>query len=154
MRKSTDVRQGAEWYAEMFVRDRRNHIDHFIEPAMARGTHVMCDRYKHSTLAYQHAQGMDLAQLMAMHQDMLVPDLTLIFDVDADVAFERRRLDGATDVFDKDKDFQRILRDHYRKVHALLKERGENVVLIDAHGTREAIAKQVQSHICALFAQT
>eukprot|EP01087_Luapelamoeba_hula_P005186 TRINITY_DN15267_c0_g1_i1.p1 TRINITY_DN15267_c0_g1~~TRINITY_DN15267_c0_g1_i1.p1 ORF type:complete len:268 (-),score=29.50 TRINITY_DN15267_c0_g1_i1:17-820(-) len=154
MRESTDVRQGAEWYAEMFLRDRRNHVTSYIEPALARGTHVLCDRYKPSTLAYQHAQGMALEQLIQMHDGLLVPDITFIFDLEADTAFERRRSDGATDVFDKDLAFQRKLRDEYRAVQALLSKQGENVVLIDANGTREVIAEQIRSHVLSLFATT
>jgi len=53
-----DLNSTAHWYAQMFVKDRWNHIRVHIEPALRNGTHVLCDRYKHSTLAYQTTQGM------------------------------------------------------------------------------------------------
>ena len=146
MRKEgVGIQHNAEWYAQTFIKDRRNHVDNYILPALRRGTHVICDRYKHSTLVYQHAQGMRLEDLQAMHEGIIVPDLTLIFDLDSDIAFERRKGDGATDIFDKDKEFLKVLRDNYRKLKDVLV--GENVVYIDAARTREEVEKDVQEQV-------
>ncbi|KAL6077203.1 Thymidylate kinase [Balamuthia mandrillaris] len=115
MAKGENVKRDAEWYAKTFVQDRHNHLQNYIVPALERGTHVLCDRFKHSTLAYQHTQGLPLEQLVSMHEGMPAPDLTFIFDCPAEVAFERRQKDNATDVFEKDKEFQRDLRENYLK---------------------------------------
>jgi dTMP kinase len=142
MAAGKDVKDSAEWYAEMFVKDRRNHIDNYIEPALARGTHVVCDRYKHSTLAYQHTQGLPLERLQAMHEGMLVPDLTLIFDCDVATAFKRRHTEGATDVFEKNAAFQESLRATYVKLKDALP--AEPIVIIRADRPIEEIASEVQ----------
>jgi len=145
MAQATNARDSPEWYAEMFVKDRRHHVDLHIEPALARGTHVLCDRYKHSTLAYQHTQGLPLEQLQVMHAGLLVPDLTLIFDCDVPTAFARRHADGATDVFEKDSAFQEQLRANYHKVHQMLTtQQGERVAIVRSDRPVEEVALEVR----------
>jgi dTMP kinase len=151
MKRGQEVHQNAEWYTQTFIKDRRNHVAHYILPALNRGTHVICDRYKHSTLVYQHAQGMRLEDLQTMHEGILVPDLTFIFDLDADIAFGRRKGAGATDVFDKDKEFLKVLRNNYKKLRDVLVD--ENVVYIDAARTREEVERDVQEHVQRLLGQ-
>jgi dTMP kinase len=130
MRASTDVKQDAEWYADAFVRDRRNHVQADIQPALERGTHVVCNRYSYSTLAYQHTQGIPLERLIAMHEGLPVPDMALIYDCPAEIAFRRRQKEGAEDVFDKNLKFQEELRQNYLKLRGVLPQ--HNIVIIDA----------------------
>jgi len=73
---------------------RRDHLRNVIEPALARGALVLCDRFTDSTFAYQGAgRGFDgavLAQLETWVQQGRQPDLTLWFDVDPAIAAQRR----------------------------------------------------------------
>ncbi|HDD70709.1 MAG TPA: dTMP kinase, partial [Candidatus Woesearchaeota archaeon] len=112
---------------------------------LEKGTHILCDRYKHSTLAYQTTQGMDFERLKEMHKGMLIPDLTLIFDCPARIAFERREQAGATDVFDKDLEFQEKLRQNYLKLKEKLA--GEKIIIIDATRTPKEIFSEVKKEI-------
>jgi dTMP kinase len=141
MRRGTNVKEDGFWYLDMFVKDRTNHIDRYIKPALANGTHVLSDRFKHSTLAYQPLQGVPLKKVIRAHQKLLNPDLTLIYDCPAPIAFERRKKEGATDVFDKDLAFQEKLRSAYLDLPKILK--GEHVVVIDG-----------SKSICKVFAET
>lgn len=72
---------------------RRDHIKAVIEPALARGAWVLCDRFTDATFAYQGGgRGFDLqvlGTLEAWVQQGLQPDLTLLFDLDPAVAAER-----------------------------------------------------------------
>jgi len=73
---------------------RRDHLRTVIEPALARGALVLCDRFTDSTFAYQGAgRGFDaavLAQLETWVQQGRQPDLTLWFDIDPAIAAQRR----------------------------------------------------------------
>lgn len=73
---------------------RRDHLVSCIEPALARGDVVLCDRFTDATFAYQGAgRGFDLAQLSQLEhwvQQGRQPDLTLWFDVPPAVAAARR----------------------------------------------------------------
>jgi dTMP kinase len=72
---------------------RREHIAQVIEPALARGDWVVCDRFTDASFAYQGGgRGLSRAKLAILEswvQDGLQPDLTLLFDVPTEVAYQR-----------------------------------------------------------------
>ena len=65
-------------FADLFVDDRKEHLNTIIAPALARGENVVCDRYKYSALAYQQLQGVDAKYLVQINTDCLVPDFIFI----------------------------------------------------------------------------
>jgi dTMP kinase len=85
---------------------RRDHLQQVIEPALARGAVVLCDRYTDATFAYQGAgRGFDLAvltQLETWVQAGRQPDLTLWFDLPPEQAAARRRAARAADRFERE----------------------------------------------------
>src|SRR5438105_6273884 len=98
---------GVEAEALLFAAARGDHVDHTIEPALARGTWVICDRFIDSTRVYQGALGhLDPKFIRALERVMignLTPDLTFILDVPAEVGLARagkRRGEGAVDRFE------------------------------------------------------
>lgn len=72
---------------------RADHVARLIRPALAEDKWVLCDRYVHSTLAYQGAaRGLDdveLRQLHAFATGDLWPDLTIVLDVDPTLGLAR-----------------------------------------------------------------
>lgn len=83
---------------------RRDHLVQQIEPALARGAVVLCDRFTDASFAYQGGgRGFDLAvlaQLEAWVQQGRQPDLTLWFDIAPAVAAERRAAARSPDRFE------------------------------------------------------
>ena len=83
---------------------RRDHLHTVIEPALARGAWVLCDRFTDATFAYQGGgRGFDmtvLSQLEAWVQQGRQPDLTLLFDLPPVVAAERLRQARQPDRFE------------------------------------------------------
>jgi len=83
---------------------RRDHLVQVIEPALARGECVLCDRFTDASFAYQGGgRGLDgavLAQLERWVQQGRQPDLTLWFDLDAPTAAARRTAARAPDRFE------------------------------------------------------
>ncbi|NLF23079.1 MAG: dTMP kinase [Lentisphaerae bacterium] len=80
--------------ALLFFASRAQLVETTIRPALRRGVWVLCDRYADSTFAYQgHGRGFPLDALQAINAfatGALVPDLTLLLDIDA--AASRQRL--------------------------------------------------------------
>ena len=76
---------------------RRNHLQQLIEPALARGELVLCDRFSDATFAYQGGgRGFDLQVLNQLEHwvqarpgGLLQPDLTIWFDLDPQIAAQR-----------------------------------------------------------------
>ena len=85
---------------------RRDHLMQAIEPALAAGVTVLCDRYTDATFAYQGGgRGLDitvLAQLEAWVQQGRQPDLTLWFELPPAVAAERRAAARTPDRFERE----------------------------------------------------
>lgn len=83
---------------------RRDHLKTVIEPALADGQTVLCDRFTDATFAYQGSgRGFDLdvlGRLEGWVQEGRQPDLTLWFDVAADEAARRRSAARAPDRFE------------------------------------------------------
>jgi len=143
--QQTEVKENAEWYLNAFIEDRKNHLVKYIIPALNNGTLVLCDRYKHSTHTYQQTQGIDVNRIIELHNGLLVPDLTFIFDCPASIAFKRRENAGATEVFDKDLLFQEELRQNYLKLKEKLSD--EKIIILDAAKKPEEIFEEVKKHI-------
>jgi dTMP kinase len=85
---------------------RREHLQSLIEPALARGAVVLCDRFTDATFAYQGAgRGVDAAMLRQLEhwvQQGRQPDLTFWFDLPPAVAARRRADARAPDRFESE----------------------------------------------------
>lgn len=82
----------------LFCAARAQIVEEVIRPNLEKGLVVISDRYADSTLAYQgYGHGLDLAilrQILHFATGGLVPDLTLLLDVDVEVGLKRRRIGG------------------------------------------------------------
>ena len=74
---------------ELFIKDRQEHVDTLIQPALAQHKIVLCDRYYLSTMAYQGALGADPDMVEQMNDFAPRPDLALIFELDPALAIAR-----------------------------------------------------------------
>ena len=145
--ESKDPMEKGYKLADLFVNDRKFHIKEVIEPALAEGLYVVSDRYKYSTLAYQQTQGVPLEKLMEMHKTLLVPDLTLIFDVSAEIAMQRMSKDairGKKEVFEQ-LEFQAKLRHNYLALKDQLPN--ENIVIVDASKSIDEVFSQLKAEV-------
>ncbi|MEM1262079.1 MAG: dTMP kinase [Pseudomonadota bacterium] len=133
---------------------RRQHLTEVIEPALAAGRWVVCDRFTDATLAYQgYGRGFDIDRIRALatwcHADGW-PDLTLVLDADIDTALSRRRGRGDTaDRFEvEDVDFFSDVRAGYLRAAA---EEPERIAVIDAsrelRHVQTAIREQVTGFV-------
>jgi len=114
---------------------RADLVARVIRPALAAGRVVVCDRYADSTLAYQGGgRGIPRAALEALNAlatGGLVPDLTLLFDLDERAGLSRRAA-GAEAVNRLDREppeFHRRVRERYLE---LAREQPERYVVLDA----------------------
>lgn len=88
---NADLDAGAELL--LYMADRVQHIRAFIQPHLADGHVVLCDRFFDATLVYQgYARGVDRTLIRNLHQMVcgdLRPDVTFLFDLDPAVGLAR-----------------------------------------------------------------
>ncbi len=134
---------------QLYLEDRKEHLDSLIRPIIAKKGIVLCDRYKHSTLTYQQTQGHRLQQLINAHKNMLVPDLTLILDVSVETALKRME-EGRTNFekFEK-KYFMKELRQNYLELPNFLEK--ENIKIVDAENSKEKVFESVKKEILKIL---
>lgn len=129
---------------------RRDHLLHVIEPALARGEVVLCDRFTDATFAYQGGgRGFDwavLAQLARWVQAtqaaaLREPDLTLLFEIDPKVAASRLAGARVPDKFESQPAdfFARVAAGYDRRA----KEDEPRFARIDGDQPREAVWNDV-----------
>lgn len=78
----------------LFAADRRDHLDHLVLPALARGAVVLSDRYALSSFAYQAAaHGLD--HVMELNRAFPAPTLTVLLDLPPEACLARIERRGA-----------------------------------------------------------
>lgn len=74
---------------DLFIKDRREHIETLINPCLKAGKIVLCDRYFLSTAAYQGAAGCNPDEIIAQHRFAPEPDLAIIIEVPPQLCISR-----------------------------------------------------------------
>ena len=130
--------------AFLFLAARQEHVAQVIRPALGRGAVVISDRYTDATLAYQgYGQGVEpqtLRELNALATGGLLPDLTVLLDLDP-VAGMRRIAGRPLDAFERmDVEFHGRVREGYLNIARGDKRR---VLVFDAARDPEVLHAEV-----------
>ncbi len=124
---------------EYFLKDREQHVNEVIQPALDAGKVVILDRYYFSTMAYQGARGFDPAEIRARNEAFAPqPDLLLILDLDVDTAHQRIGHRGdSTNEFEKHESLTRC-----RDIFLTLKDEAF-VRVIDSNADLDTVAQRI-----------
>jgi dTMP kinase len=149
--------------ALMFA-DRAQSIAQVIEPALAAGSIVLCDRFTDSSEAYQGAgRNLGSARILAMHEAVcndLKPDLTVLLLPPLETALTRARGRNARHVktgHDENR-FEREPDDFYARIHEAYRQiaarEPHRVVTITDHAPIEAIEQRIRTIVAERLALT
>jgi dTMP kinase len=150
LHRKGDVAPRAE--ALLYAADRAHHVATKIRPALAHGKAVLSDRYFDSSVAYQGAaRELDVTQVRDISLwavDNLLPDLTILLDLTAEQAIQRRNKTGVEpDRLEQEKvDFFERAREQYLE---LAKE--PRFLVIDANLSVDAIQQQIRARVQELL---
>lgn len=144
----------------LYFADRAQHHKEVIQPTLAQGLWVICDRYHDSTVAYQGAaRGLEPSFLNAMFQQTtgsLQPDLTVLLDLDPHIGLKRARHRNTDLSLENESRFEKEeLQFHVsiRNAFLDLAQQGARWQVVDASGTEDAIAQTIQHQIQTRFDQ-
>jgi dTMP kinase len=145
--------RGLDPFSELLLMeaDRRQHVAEVLEPALARGVLVLCDRFNDATFAYQGGgRGLPAEIVEAIDRWSVRgvrPDRTLLFDCPVDVGLERaRRRDGeSTPRFEAE---GRAFHERVRAAYlAIANHEPSRVKVIDATRPPDAVFEDVRRHL-------
>lgn len=135
---------------------RAVHLANRIEPALTAGEWVLCDRFTDATYAYQGAgRGVDVTEIATLErlvQRGRQPDLTLLFDLPAEVGLKRAAARGGTaDRFESERVefFERVRAGYLQRAQAA----PARFRIIDASRPVQAVHQQVVGALDALRAE-
>jgi dTMP kinase len=144
----------------LYLADRAQHLREVVEPALASGSHVLCDRFLDATLAYQgFARGIDLDFIRRLHQKPPLdrrPHRTILLDLDPELGLTRARqrndelkLAATEGRFEQEAlAFHRRVRDGYL---TLAEAEPFRFRIVAAEGTEDEIADRVADLLSDLF---
>lgn len=125
---------------------RAQHLAEVIEPALAAGCWVLCDRFTDATYAYQGGgrgmSGAVIATLEQLVQGQRQPDLTLLFDAPVHVGRQRAAQRGAADRFEGEESafFEAVRQAYLARAEA----EPERFLLIDASRSLTEVQQQLR----------
>jgi dTMP kinase len=137
------------WSAEteilLFTAARRDHLERLIDPSLAAGRIVVCDRFADSTRMYQGLRGPGLRRIVDDLHELMIgrePDLTFIIDMDPATGHARAKgRQGSEERFeDFGTDLQARMRTGFLELAAAEPDR---CVVVDGDRTPEAVAADV-----------
>ncbi len=131
---------------ELFLSDRREHVEKLIIPSLAEGRIVLCDRYYLSTAAYQGAAGLDPQLIIEQNRFAPAPDLAFILEIDAEVSINRITISRG----DRLNDFEQL--ESLKKVDKIFKSLHLPYIRrIDGSQTIDQVSRLVREHTVCLL---
>ncbi|MBB5351316.1 dTMP kinase [Haloferula luteola] len=83
-------RSAPEEELDLFLKDRKQHVEELIQPSLNKGVTVILDRYYFSNMAYQGARGLNPSRIREVNEAFApVPDFLFILDLEVDLALQR-----------------------------------------------------------------
>ncbi len=133
--------------ALLYAASRVQHLADRVEPALAEGKLVICDRYADSSTAYQaYGRGLGtdfVEQINAYAMQHYAPDVTIFIDLPPEEAFRRKHGADENDRLEQaGADFHKRVYDGYKKVAEKYPER---IVCVDGRQTPQEIFRDVLS---------
>lgn len=148
---------GAEAELFLYLADRAENVRSVVEPALARGAVVLCDRHADATVAYQGiVRGLGLEATRDLNRLATrgrVPDLTLVFDLPAEEGLARARSrNGGTDAADRLEAESRNFHEGVRRAYLELAAREpDRIVVVDARGSVDDVEARVLARVAPLM---
>ncbi len=122
----------------IFCADRAHHIETEIEPAMAKGFNVVCDRYFFSTLAYGFVSGINYKWLRSVNISFRKPDLGIYLDIDPKMSLSRMpKEQDSLQIFDTIQKISKV-RQAYISI-----SKEFHLKRVDANGSVEEVSQRI-----------
>ena len=137
----------------LYSADRAQHIEEIISPALQKNKTVICDRFFDSTTVYQgFVRGLDIKLIENLHKIVLgniKPDLTLLFDLPAEIGLKRAKsqIESGEREIDESR-FENELLNFHKKVREgylqIARKENKRFSIIDTSKSIEEVKKNIE----------
>ena len=146
-----NTKMDARTEALLYAAARRQHLAEKVIPALEEGKIALCDRFLHSSLAYQgYARGLGIEEVYEINKfaiDSYMPDLVILFDIEPKLGLERINKNKGREINRLDKE-NMDFHDKVREGYSILMEKyNHNIVKVDASGAVDEVYLEVSKII-------
>jgi len=125
---------------KLFAKDREEHLEKVIIPALQEGKIVISDRYFYSSLAFGSSDGVDLEWLTKLNDGFLLPDIAFILKVSPKICVERIDKRGtAKTLFEKEAKLAKVW-EGYEKLAEIFK----NIIIINGEKPIQEVFEDIK----------
>ncbi len=147
LKQEKDPYENANLMLDLYTKDRKEHLNDTLKPFLANvkgeiKKFVLCDRYYHSTYAFQQTQGIYFDKIHELQKDFPKPTITFILDLAPEIALSR--ISNSRDTSEKFEklEFMKKLRKNFLELKEKL---DEEIEIIDASKSKEEVFTQIVS---------
>jgi dTMP kinase len=126
---------------KLFAKDREEHLNNLIIPALKNGQFVISDRYFFSSFAFGAETKEDLEKIIELNKDFLMPDLVILLKVDPEICIKRIQKRGEEiKLFEKKEKLEKVWQNYQ-----LLKNKyfPDNLLEVDGEKSIEEVKEEV-----------
>ena len=128
---------------ELFVEDRKEHLENKVIRALKEGKVVVCSRYAFSTIACGASDGLNVDELVGMNSSFLLPDVTILIDVSPKECIRRIEKRGeAKELFEKEKKLTEV-----NEIYQRLPEMFKNIFVVQGEKSIEEVFEDIKGII-------
>ncbi len=132
---------------QLFLEDRREHVNTLIKPALNQGKIILCDRYFLSTAAYQGAIGFDPEEILQRNAFAPDPDIAFLLQLPLEEALSRI-VDSRGDTLNDFEGFESL-----KKVDKIFNSIDRSYICkIDASGSATEVHHRIITHLTPVLA--
>jgi len=139
--------------AYLYASSRAQHVHEIIKPALEKGKTVICDRFVHSSIAYQgYGRQLGEKRVWEINKHAVgecMPDITFFMKIDPERAFKRmNELKELDRIETQDSEFHERLFEGFIKIS---EDKNENIVPVDVSGTKHETRKKILDIALPIF---
>jgi len=132
---------------KLYVQDRKEHLQNKVVPALREGKFVVSSRYAFSTFAYGGSDGLDVDLLIKLNEEFLLPDITIIVNVNPESCVKRIEGRGEPKELFEQKEKLTKVNEFYKKMPDMFK----NVFVVDGEKSIPEVFEEIKKEVIKLL---
>jgi len=125
---------------KLYVQDRKEYLENKVIPALKQGKFIVSSRYAFSTFAYGYSDGLNVDQLIDLNKEFLLPDLTIVVDVNPESCI--KRIEGRGEPKELFEQLEKLTK--VNEIYKKLPEMFKNVFVVNGEKPITEVFKEIK----------